>query len=106
MLIVGIVNNNTVASMYNALLILLHEPRLTPFPLYSNCITPPPPTDPTVTNTPLPITTLEKREGEGFIIRFAYNDATVNPLFDLGYEITGYAWLGGGTFLTQQRCEL
>lgn len=32
----------------------------------------------------------------------------MSPLFDLGYEITGYASGGGGgeTFLTQQRCEL
>lgn len=57
-------------------------------------ILPPPPT---MTITPLPITTLEKSEGEGLIIRFSYNDATISPLFDLGYEITGYA-RGGGDF--------
>lgn len=70
-----------------------------PHPIPAIAILPPPP-NPTVTNTPLPeYTTLEKSEVEGLIIRFAYNDATMSPLFDLGYEITGYAsGEGGGLF--------
>lgn len=74
------------------LLILLHKPRPTPFPLSSICNEPPPPTS-HMTNNPFSYHHLRKEErGRG---SFVYNYATMIPLFDLGYERTGYA---RGTF--------